>query len=378
MRISPAALIVAVMLTVGCHAGGGASSAHAEPSSQTSKPRGSVRLDRGVIVDRATNTVFFSDPNSRVVAVDGESGAPRWRSSDAVSPLVVQGSLLLATNNGSPGQPGGLSVVDVVTGKTLRSCAVPEGVTLMQSDGPGSTSDVVAVDIGDVVQVVAHSSSQYAGGMAPTPEMALAASSSSESRFQVNLKTCAVQVESQSAAQGASAMAVSAGVGDGSALAPGSIVAEAKQEQQSGEQSVVLVRTQNGKPLPTLTLVKVSKGYPIAYMSADRQHVSVVQYSAKGQDMDVFATATGAKVAHFSTQSAPIKFIVVGTTLVALPPAQIDPSTRRPKLEVRGFSMSSGNERWAKEVRDRDFHGSLPPSMAPGLPSSGKGLIIHD
>lgn len=357
----------------------GVPSAHAEPSSEPAKPRGSVRLDRGVIVDRATNTVFFSDPNSRVVAVDGQSGAPRWRSADAVSPLVVQGSLLLATNNGSPGQLGGLSVVDVVTGKTLRSCAIPEGVTLMQSDGPGSQSDVVAFDIGNLVQVVAHSSSQYAGGMAPTPEMALAASSSSESRFQVNLKTCAVQVESQSSAQGASAMAVPVRAEDGFVPAPGSIVAEIKQEQQSGEQSVVLVRTQNGKPLPAVTLVKVSKGYPIGYMSVDRQHVSVVSHGVIGGDVDVFATATGAKVAHFRLPFVLTNFCVVGTTLVALPPAQIDPTTRRPKLELRGFSMVGGKERWSKEVQNHSFHGSLPPSMAPGLPPSSRGgLLILD
>src|SRR5918994_830601 len=59
-------------------------------------PREAFEIRPGVVVDRASSSVFIMHPEAGIESVDLETGATRWTTIAAGKPLLVSGNILLA------------------------------------------------------------------------------------------------------------------------------------------------------------------------------------------------------------------------------------------------------------------------------------------
>jgi hypothetical protein len=298
--------------------------------------------DDAAVVDSALlaprlGLAFVMRPGGGVEALDLASGAVRWRSDKAARPLALVGDRLVA--QAEPGGPGALALVmlDTRNGVERSSARVPidAAVTASTNDSAGTTFRAWADASGSQL-AVSWEHSSLSGG--------------------------ASQGYLPAASEG---QTPSVGGGEASFTVQGSSL----QLEEVNALSPTVERSVRRAALEEVSVAAVrSSGRQL--LSADGRHVLVSERVASAEfRMDhhrwsVYDRESGAKLGSFRSIVSSAPFVVVGRTLYYTSPSHVlrrDERLARRSAMLRAVDLGSGNELWAKSVRDPAFRGPFPP-----------------
>ena len=298
---------------------------------------GAVAVDSALVAPDL-GLAFVMRPGGGIEALDLASGDVRWRSEKAGRPLAVVDGRLVA--QAEPGGAGSLALVVLETrnGTERSSTRVPieQSVTASVADNAGGSFRAWADASGSQLAVRwQHSTLSSTGG---------------------------AQGYLPAATEG---QAPSIGGGEASFTVAGASLQleQVNSLRPTAEQAV-------GRPALEEVSVAAVRSSGRQLLSADGRHVLIseripsAEFRIDHNRWNVFDRETGAKVASFRSVISAAPFVVVGRTLYYTSPAHVD--RRGERLVHRGamlraVELGSGNELWAKTVRDSSFRGPFPP-----------------
>jgi len=111
-------------------------------------PREAFEIRPGVVVDRASSSVFIMHPEAGIESIDLETGDTRWTTNAAGKPLLVSGNILLAQIETGTARLD-LAALDIASkGAVIDRISVelPQGIVASIDDGPGRSFEVRAVE----------------------------------------------------------------------------------------------------------------------------------------------------------------------------------------------------------------------------------------
>ena len=110
-------------------------------------PNETFQIRPGVVLDRASSSVFIMHSEAGIESVDLETGTTHWTTSAAGKPLLVSGNILLAQIATETARLD-LATLDITDeGSVIDriSIELPQGVVASIEDGPGRSFEVQAV-----------------------------------------------------------------------------------------------------------------------------------------------------------------------------------------------------------------------------------------
>jgi hypothetical protein len=327
----------------------------------------------GVLVDRASHTVFLMRDTNRVEAIDIPTGKTRWIVKHAERPLALSGTHLLAQSQTS------LVVLDARTGKLDKKCTPDAGTTWspppLQARLGWQGSLEAKPTATDQVLLLWSIDTYYAGGAAPTPEMERDARSHEEGMVDVDLAKCRFTAratttvprlppgqglptsETRHGSSVTNTQVLAAQIVDGTDV-------RMILESTDGQNRLLLHRTTPPPPGASapapLTDVELATGpapYVHGWLSTDARHtIAVVQDRTSGvigvfqYDHTIHDALTGQKVGAFRVPWHAGGVLVVGDALLEVT-----------STAVRGVDLERGKERWSRGLRSLRYNGPLPP-----------------
>lgn len=362
--LGPTALtLLAVLATMG-HAAGSVGS-------------GAFTFRPGVIVSADRSVCYLMNTNGGIDAVDLATGDARWTTTEAQKPLALVGDTLIAQSE-VEGRSGVLRLVmlDVAGGGSREAevdVGLPQDVQAAIDDGPGTRFRIDVRELeGDLIAEWSYSESPVRGGAEDEAEAHQVSGA-----FRIDSETWdvlpadageipIVPLEPLPARlldlEEAGRLPARLWPSDG-------VYAAAIRRREAGASRTVLKRWRvaDGDSLPDVTLFTGS--YTIRYPSADGRHLLVSRTDRTppdvgGFDWLVFSLATGERVAELSMDTPGAWFFLTGPLLVHefLPQFRaVDDEEIVEPGGLRAVDMGTGEERWARPVRDTAYHGPLPP-----------------
>lgn len=112
-------------------------------------PRKTYEIRPGVVIDRASSSVFIMHPETGIQSVDLETGDTKWATRGADKPLLVSGNILLAQIATETARLD-LAILDIAgNGAVIDRISVelPQGIIASINDGAGRSFEVRAVEL---------------------------------------------------------------------------------------------------------------------------------------------------------------------------------------------------------------------------------------
>ena len=298
---------------------------------------GAVAVDSALVAPEL-GLAFAMRPGGGIEALDLASGNVRWRSEKAGRPLAIVEGRLVA--QAEPGGAGSLELVVLETrnGMERSSTRVPieQSVTASVADNAGGSFRAWAEASGSQLAVRWHHSALSSTGSA--------------------------QGYLPAATEG---QAPSLGGGEASFTVAGASLQldQVNPLRPTAEQAV-------GRPALEEVSVAAVRSSGRQLLSADGRHVLIseripsAEFRMDHNRWNVFDRESGAKLGSFRSVVSSAPFVVLGRTLYYTSPPHVD--RRGERLARRGamlraVDLGSGNEVWAKAVRDSSFRGPFPP-----------------
>ncbi|MCH9650617.1 MAG: hypothetical protein K0U98_20450 [Deltaproteobacteria bacterium] len=289
---------------------------------------GVFELRPGVWIDSQNEKAFLMAPEGGIDCISLSDGAVLWQSSQALKPLALQASNLLAQVASS--RPGSLNLAILSTdsGELTRSLTVDVSTEAMPSvdDQLGATFQV-RTELGETGVTLAWSSSSRVVQGMPT-DLAAARPQVREGAVLVNLASGAL-----------------------SEIAISRRLKEPQRPLLEGDQR------QSG-------LVEGRQ-----FLSADGQNISVSQRVTEGASLKEYRwsiySRSGRHLGDLETFASYSPFTVSANNLIfeTRPFARRgnDGEMEQEPLKIRAVSLSNGVELWQAEVRDTAYRGPYPP-----------------
>lgn len=353
----------------------GAAIPHAPPSDLV------LTMLPGVLVDRATHTVYLMRDTNQVEAVDITTGKTRWIGKHAERPLQLSGTHLLAQAGTT------LVVLDARTGKLEKKCTAAKGTTWTPSplEPRLGTQALLSASLTspDKVLLTWSINTYYAGGAKPTEEVERNARTHSEGMLDLDLKGCTFtarssgtnprlppdqglpRAETRHGNSVTNTEVLAASIVDGTDV-------RMILESTNGQSRLLLHRTPppSADTAPPATTpaaapaappdVELATGpapYVHGWLSFDGRHsVAVVQDRTSGAngvfqyDHTIHDALTGQKVGAFRVTWHAGGVLIVGDAMFEIT-----------STAVRGVDLKTGKDRWTRALRSLSYKGEMPP-----------------
>jgi hypothetical protein len=298
----------------------------------------SMSIGEGAVVSRATSTLYVMDPKDGIVAVDLATNKTKWSSGAlAAKPFAEVGDALIGAD-----EKGALRVLDARTGKARARCSTIPGVGLSIQDGLGSHHSSSGASDDKRAWIAWSSSTHYAGGAAPTPEIEARSRTESGGVHEIDVAACTSKPGRNPWAPGKMPK-----TGDAVYTAPSGI----RFRVAAG--SLRLERVRAGTPQKPINLKQGKPGRSMFVVTADLRHIIVGELAGNAYPSAIVDVETGAVVATVTLPFFPPAALVIGRRLIMGGGA------------VFAFDLDAQKVLWTRGLRSTTYNGPYPPSAPP-------------